>query len=96
MKAPMAWLFIGAFLAFCTLFLVAPAAMLAVQSVSGDDRSCTRAGCRSRMTWPNGWRRSGKSAVLRSIHMSMSWTVKPRPFAMPAQANLPMSGAAVF
>jgi putative spermidine/putrescine transport system permease protein len=37
MKAPMAYLFIGAFLAFSALFLVAPAVMLAVQSVTDDD-----------------------------------------------------------
>ncbi len=36
-KAPIAWLFIGAFLAFCAFFLAAPAVMLMVQSVDGDD-----------------------------------------------------------
>jgi putative spermidine/putrescine transport system permease protein len=37
MKAPIAWLFIGAFLAFSAFFLIAPSAMLAVQSVFDDD-----------------------------------------------------------
>ncbi len=41
MKAPIAWLFIGAFLAFCAAFLVAPSAMLAVQSVFDDDGHLT-------------------------------------------------------
>jgi putative spermidine/putrescine transport system permease protein len=41
MKAPIAWLFIGAFLAFCIAFLVAPSAMLAVQSVFDDDGHLT-------------------------------------------------------
>ena len=36
MKAPVAWLVIGAFLAFCGLFLIAPAAMLALQAISDD------------------------------------------------------------
>ena len=37
MKAPIAWLWIGAFLAFSAAFMVAPAAMLAVQAFSDDD-----------------------------------------------------------
>lgn len=37
MKAPIAWIFIGAFLLVCAVFLIAPTAMLAVQAVSGDD-----------------------------------------------------------
>ncbi len=37
MKAPIAWLFIGAFLLVSAIFLVAPTAMLAVQAVIGDD-----------------------------------------------------------
>ena len=37
MKAPIAWLFIGAFLLVSAIFLVAPTAMLAVQAVTGDD-----------------------------------------------------------
>jgi putative spermidine/putrescine transport system permease protein len=37
MRAPIAWLFIGVFLAVCAAFLVAPTAMLAVQAFSGDD-----------------------------------------------------------
>ncbi len=37
MKAPVAWLFIGAFLLVCAVFLIAPTAMLAVQAVTGDD-----------------------------------------------------------
>ncbi|MCW3474346.1 ABC transporter permease [Limobrevibacterium gyesilva] len=37
MKAPVAWLFIGAFLAVCATFLVAPTAMLAIQAVTGED-----------------------------------------------------------
>ena len=37
MRAPIAWLWIGAFLAFSAAFMVAPAAMLAVQAFSGDD-----------------------------------------------------------
>jgi putative spermidine/putrescine transport system permease protein len=41
MKAPIAWLFIGAFLAFCIAFLVAPSAMLAVQAVFDDDGHLT-------------------------------------------------------
>ena len=41
MKAPIAWIFIGAFLAFSALFLVAPSAMLAVQSVFDDDGNLT-------------------------------------------------------
>lgn len=37
MKAPIAWIFIGAFLSASAIFLVAPTAMLAVQAVTGDD-----------------------------------------------------------
>lgn len=37
MKAPVAWIFIGAFLLVCTVFLIAPTAMLAIQAVTGDD-----------------------------------------------------------
>lgn len=41
MKAPIAWLFIGAFLLFCVTFLVAPAAMLGIQAVFDDDGRLT-------------------------------------------------------
>jgi len=37
MKAPIAWLFIGAFLLVSAIFLVAPTAMLAIQAVTDDD-----------------------------------------------------------
>lgn len=37
MKTPIAWLFIGAFLLVCAVFLIAPTAMLAVQAVTDDD-----------------------------------------------------------
>ncbi len=37
MRAPIAWLWIGVFLAFSAAFMVAPAAMLAVQAFSDDD-----------------------------------------------------------
>lgn len=37
MKAPVAWLFIGAFLLVCAVFLIAPTIMLAIQAVTGDD-----------------------------------------------------------
>lgn len=37
MRAPVAWLFIGAFLLVCAVFLIAPTAMLAVQAVTDDD-----------------------------------------------------------
>lgn len=37
MKAPIAWLFIGAFLLVCAVFLIAPTLMLAIQAVTGDD-----------------------------------------------------------
>jgi putative spermidine/putrescine transport system permease protein len=37
MKAPIAWLFIGAFLLVCAVFLIAPTVMLAVQAVTDDD-----------------------------------------------------------
>ncbi|HWK44981.1 MAG TPA: ABC transporter permease subunit [Stellaceae bacterium] len=37
MKAPIAWIFIGAFFAVAIAFMVAPTAVLAVQSVYGED-----------------------------------------------------------
>ncbi len=37
MKAPIAWLFIGAFIAVSATFLVAPTVMLAIQAFSDDD-----------------------------------------------------------
>ncbi len=37
MKAPIAWVFIAAFLVVCAVFLIAPTAMLAVQAVTDDD-----------------------------------------------------------
>jgi putative spermidine/putrescine transport system permease protein len=37
MRAPVAWVFMGAFMAFAAAFMMAPTIMLAVQSVSGDD-----------------------------------------------------------
>ena len=37
MRAPIAWLWIGVFLVFSAAFMVAPAAMLAVQAFSDDD-----------------------------------------------------------
>jgi putative spermidine/putrescine transport system permease protein len=37
MKAPIAWIFIGAFIAVACAFMVAPTVMLAIQSVTGDD-----------------------------------------------------------
>ena len=36
-QAPIGWLFIGAFLLVCAVFLIAPTAMLAVQAVTDDD-----------------------------------------------------------
>ena len=42
MRALIPWVFIGAFIAVAALFMVAPTAMLAVQSVTGDD---------GRLTW---------------------------------------------
>jgi putative spermidine/putrescine transport system permease protein len=41
MRAPIAWLFIGAFIAVAAVFMLAPTAMLAVQSVTGDDGGFT-------------------------------------------------------
>jgi putative spermidine/putrescine transport system permease protein len=37
MRAPIAWIFIGAFIAVACAFMVAPTVMLAIQSVTGDD-----------------------------------------------------------
>jgi putative spermidine/putrescine transport system permease protein len=37
MKAPIAWFFIGAFIAVACAFMLAPTVMLAIQSVTGDD-----------------------------------------------------------
>jgi putative spermidine/putrescine transport system permease protein len=37
MRAPVAWLFMGAFIAFSAAFMLAPTIMLMVQSVSSDD-----------------------------------------------------------
>jgi putative spermidine/putrescine transport system permease protein len=37
MRAPIAWIFIGAFIAVACAFMLAPTVMLAIQSVTGDD-----------------------------------------------------------